>query len=742
MSKSLLCFIAVIIVSTLQYGCSLEGLPAHGDACPPDDKMGQLGYILFADMERCNRNGNCYGDSFEYDVCPETAPKCYRDTDKNYYCRTACPANSIACNGECIKPESDPAFCGAKGGCYDDDENSDDFRGVSCKSYQSCISGMCVKVQCGDNQHDFGDDCEDDSVRHCGSHDNNCENIAGWLSGSCNDGKCFAEKCSDEFIPVDGACVVSHDCDTIPEWCMDDGVTRLYCHGSEVRKEVCKNDERCFNGKCEQRIACNQADPPSCFDEATVSVCGDDLFLHMVQCGDNHMCYQGACFHESLCENGECFDPTPIGGECASNTFENKCNPPSSGIIYCEYDAVKDGDVYKLIDCAADGKICKNAKCVCDESEPPRCVDNHTVRACQEDGDFVDLPCPPGDLCNRGLCQTPSGSCHVQDDCSTSETCIENQCVFTPKCLPGVTESVCINGNTQIKFCNDKGDYEIMTCRFDEVCDGKSGSPKCVSRRGQFCDDNNFKKECAVDGEDSQYLVQCVNSRISFSRCPENNFCADFDGSVDCFLACDQAADTACLISSQSDKPIYGVCREISDAKGKKRLVFQYYDAYCDPSNEYSNFCIYDTTKKTIKFEILCRGESTSSQCSSDTGLCAAFASCAKRSASCDEQMATNCIPNPAGDGFILLKTSCGSAPCDIIHPTGDKNAPLAKCYETVSVELETGEVILYSTFGACHDDGTIRIFVPKGAQRLIKTCYNERAKDVSVNGREYCYCL
>lgn len=572
MLKSLRFLIAAIAASASLYGCSLENPPAYGDACPPDDKEGNLSYILLSNEERCDRLGDCHRESFEYDVCPEAAPTCYRDTNDDYYCRAACPANLIACNGECVKPESDPAFCGAKGGCYDDDENSDDFRGVSCKSYQSCISGKCAKVKCGDNQHDFGDDCEDDSVHHCGSHDNNCENIAGWLSGSCRDGVCFAETCTDDFIPVDGKCAVRHDCNVTPQWCMDDGKTRLYCHGSEVRKEVCASDEHCFDGKCEQSVACTPGDPPSCYDAATISVCGDDLFLHLEQCGDDHMCYQGACFHKSLCENGKCFDPTPIGGECASNTFENKCNASSSGIIYCEYDAVKDSDVYKLIDCSADGKICKNAKCVCDESEPPRCADNRTVRTCREDGEFVDLPCPPGDLCNRGLCQTPSGSCHVQDDCSASETCIENQCVFTPKCLPGVTKSVCINNNTQIKFCNDKGDYEMITCRFDELCNSESGNPKCVSKRGEFCDSNAFNDKCVVDENDNQYIEQCVNSRISYSRCDENYFCADFDGSVRCYLACDEVDDSACLIASHLDKPIYGVCREISDAKGKKKI--------------------------------------------------------------------------------------------------------------------------------------------------------------------------
>ena len=132
MSKLLRLIIATIVAATCLQSCSLERLPTYGNACPSENNTGSLSYIIVSEKERCDRNGDCFSDSFQYNVCPSSVPTCYRDTDNRYYCMSSCPSDQVACNGKCVNPDSADSFCGAKGGCFSDDPNSDDFKGIEC----------------------------------------------------------------------------------------------------------------------------------------------------------------------------------------------------------------------------------------------------------------------------------------------------------------------------------------------------------------------------------------------------------------------------------------------------------------------------------------------------------------------------------------------------------------------------------------------------------------------------------
>lgn len=739
MSKLLRLIIATIVAATCLQSCSLERLPTYGNACPSENNTGSLSYIIVSEKERCDRNGDCFSDSFQYNVCPSSVPTCYRDTDNRYYCMSSCPSDQVACNGKCVNPDSADSFCGARGGCFSDDPNSDDFKGIECKSYQSCKFAKCEKTKCNPGQHDYGDDCEDDSIRHCGSHDNDCETIGGWLSGACIDGVCVAQSCDDSFLLINGKCTTKRDCKTTPEWCSDDGKTRVYCNDGGFLQETCEGNDRCFNGKCEKRNACETSDAPSCHNDSTRSVCGDDLFWQKELCPSNHLCYQGECFHQSLCKDGVCNDPTPIGGSCASNTFEDKCNPTETGIIRCEYDAAKDGDVYTLIDCKREDKVCKNAKCICDPKEQPKCLDHHTARTCQANGEFLSTPCAPGDICNRGICQTPTANCETLSDCTEAQACIDNKCVFTPRCFPGITPTVCVGNNTQVKSCNERGEYEIETCKYDEICDSDSGEAKCISKRNAFCDMNTFKRRCVVDDDGTQLVELCSASRISYAECTSNNYCAEFDGEVNCYLSCQQLGFSECLTTIQLDKPLYGVCTEAVDAAGVKRQLFHDANAQCNAEKKYSGFCMYDSSnKELITLHVQCSQEVTPSTCSPTTGLCTGFQSCPSQSATCNGSVATNCVPDPYGDGFILLETDCGANPCDVYTPTGDSKTPIAQCY-TSDIQQSTG--ITYTSIGNCHEDGTIRTYDRISGYLITTSCVKGRIEATSTGGRKYCYC-
>ena len=137
--------ISVVLLS----GCSLDSVSEQGDKCPgKNDESGKtLQFIVKdtgSDSIRCNNAEDCpeYAENFELSICPKDVSACHQTTDDEYYC-LSCSSNQVACNGECVDPNSND-HCGASGKCNSIDPKSEDFYGKKCDTDQRCEKGVCT----------------------------------------------------------------------------------------------------------------------------------------------------------------------------------------------------------------------------------------------------------------------------------------------------------------------------------------------------------------------------------------------------------------------------------------------------------------------------------------------------------------------------------------------------------------------------------------------------------------------
>ena len=120
-------------------------------------------------------------------------------------CATSCLGTQVLCDGKCIDPQADNAFCGASlgGSCNSTSSSNANYQGVNCNfgtTGQSCLGGTC---RCPDNSTpNLSND-----LSHCGRCGNNCTALAGWSTGSCSSGSCSASGCTAGFCRSGSTCV-------------------------------------------------------------------------------------------------------------------------------------------------------------------------------------------------------------------------------------------------------------------------------------------------------------------------------------------------------------------------------------------------------------------------------------------------------------------------------------------------------------------------------------------------------
>ena len=137
-------------------------------------------------------------------------------------------------------------------------------------------------ITCDGGYHFYTKACEADSLEHCGSHDNNCLNIAGWGTGKCVDGECIIEACETGLSLKDNHCEID-----IPDCC---GPTCEQCPPNYV----------CSDGEC--KVNCSENTTfcdPFCIDLArSTEHCGDcdhNCNNEMPENGKTMRCDDGTC---------------------------------------------------------------------------------------------------------------------------------------------------------------------------------------------------------------------------------------------------------------------------------------------------------------------------------------------------------------------------------------------------------------------------------------------------------------
>lgn len=699
-------------------GCTLEHAIERGDRCPPrtggDMPEDGISFIVLEKNKICDEsNAGCFPESFAQKICPIEADTCYESTEHKYYCMKHCEEGRVACNGNCIDPKTDTAYCGARGLCTSDDPDSQQYSGAKCNEGQSCDNGTCRQVTCNEGEHKKGMTCEPDSKEACGSVENNCTLLPHVKEVECENAQCVIQKCESGYFHVDGECIAS-PCATKENRCSEDGLLRYYCDASNNPQiEKCEEGKECHSGVCISNVG------TKCTTEE--------------DCGEEEICREGSCI-----SNPDLADPT-LGEHCEQINYDARCGALGLSVLSCAFDETKDDFVVTSKPCG-DYTSCVDGKCVCESSMKPRCIDPETVEKCV-DGNLTTERCETGKACNGGICNIPGETCTASSDCPSNEetvyVCVRGQCLIQPNCYPGITAPRCENAST-LKKCDENGVLRTTTCQYYETCEStiKSGDT-CVSREGKACNEDSFTNQCFLAEDNNQYLEKCINNKIAFKNCTtagssSSMYCASIHGITECMFSCPSTHVESANCTADPYGAYFSMCTKGEDVAGNAGFFSVPYKGYCEKT--LAQYCYKDALKNITMMALDCNSLNPATTCDASLdpskGFCQGLASCSTPTASCDGKTAINCIPNPVGEGNVLITSDCASE-CDVYSPSSDSSWKMAKCY------LEKAGK--GSTFGLCLGDGTIGVL--EGDHSLILTCMANTVKLTSENGHEYCIC-
>lgn len=388
-------------------GCVLEPLPNYGEACPPGEgERGRLSYVQTGDSARCGDGDGCYADEFLYGVCPEEYAQCNIDTAGEYYCMQRCPSGQIACDGQCIEPQTNSSYCGAKDTCSDSGASCCGAYEV-CKAYQTCSDGSCRDKACTAGESV----CDGGVVYVCGAS----ESKTRWAeSQTCEGGACNAEKTG---------CPNAAPCEAGGVYILHGG---LKCSADGRKIYGCKDGDLYEAETCEPSSVCaDRAGTPACggyescsldgkivahgktvCDGARILTCANGVFEETENCAQN-----GG--EKTSCRDGACAVPNCFAG--GSKMDEGSAYCDGNVLKTCRAGVLDDG-----ADCAlnADGKtVCRDGAC----ATPRRCsVEAGGVTKILAHGDAfctenVLSACADGTIVKQ-YCEKTGGVCAPTND--------------------------------------------------------------------------------------------------------------------------------------------------------------------------------------------------------------------------------------------------------------------------------------------------------------------------------------
>jgi len=306
------------------------------------------------DTVHCGAKGSCMGSD------PDIENYQGVDCGSERHChegKCKCRGSLIWCDGKCIDPDTNDAFCGAKGHCNEESRNESNFKGIACDEKSFCQGGECVPFACDDaktlcRNADGKLECVDvaSDPLNCGQCGWNCGDKA-YDSLKSRD-TCINNKCQYECAPLSSCTntaycnknVCSIDVAHYPGVVCSADVyrTAAYCGGCDLRGEnlfsPCKGDapvcvdgaryecanpdkegdclkDACFTIMCKNRdTACGR----SCVD------CTQLPYADTVNCSEAGACVITKCketFHLSA-DGGHCVPNSPEACAPADTTSE------------------------------------------------------------------------------------------------------------------------------------------------------------------------------------------------------------------------------------------------------------------------------------------------------------------------------------------------------------------------------------------------------------------------------------
>ncbi len=641
---------------SLDEPCSTEGIT----------KCSQTGKRLvchkgFYVAETCDVGTICYEGECTKSCNPDTyVVTCY-DTDSLAVCGSdgtigpqKCEEGNICQNGHCLDASLEKCDNSFEQKCRDDSSFLTCQYGFivshKCEEGRTCSDGLCVAVNRCDSAS-YTPSCISDMVQK--TCQNGVETVHTCSEGQrCLDGKCTTacpdgfSYCSEDdkteyacingqltprycnsemFCHTDG-CPDVETCDhsTYTKTCASDTVTK-YCdpYLNIVKEEPCPTGQACFKGICVSDIPCTpQTFTPICDSTSTVKVCSNS--------GSGFTTYEDCKFGET-CENGICQTLTEScttgDVECASATIKRDCIDGIWHSSYC--------DIATQI-CTAGTCISKSDAVKCVNSDEISCDGNSIVKC--ENGYVAKYPCESGKHCDLGKCYD---NVTVGDACDTAT--FEQQCLDTEKVLichdNVVTELSCGTQMCKAGACVDKkceadsfkaectegtkytacesGIVVEKTCETNNHC--SKGVCQPDANEGDPCNESTFVKSCTTDGK----LAECVESKIAFSSCSEDNPVC-FNGAC---VACDPTKSSKACSSEKAFQECSATGEIVETACTGDDVCYLGNCTECDPSKT-TSICT-DNKLKTCnasgKFDVTdcpegykCDGNVCSDACTSN----------------------------------------------------------------------------------------------------------------------------
>ena len=402
---------------------------------------------------------------------------------------SSCATNYCYADSTCYYGLTDNQHCGSGNNCTNCLTKYTDLNGVG-----YCNSGTC-KLQCDtgyklNNTNDgcvlittgcfggqtmCGETCYDltKTTEHCGSCDNNCKDLTGWINPTCSESQCHADGCKVE----SGGCF-----DSTSQTCVDGNNDVLHCG---------KPGEDCQ--------PCTSSDPngfPYCDGGTCTTRCNDNYYWNGTKCvlhTTPTTCNNG----ETMCD-GECFDTTNTTNHCGS--CDNNCNDLTGWI----------------------NPSCNDSQCQatsCDESSNG-CFDK-TSKTCVDGSNDVLRCGKPGETCQKCSTSDPHGFPYcVNGSCTTR--CNNNYYWNGTVCEQVSTPTTCNNGETMCDGecfdttnttnhcgscgtdCNDLTGWMNPSCNNSQCqatgCDESSNG--CFDKTSKTCvDGSNDVLSCGKPGE-------------------------------------------------------------------------------------------------------------------------------------------------------------------------------------------------------------------------------------------------
>ncbi len=503
---------SVLTTVVFVHGCGLPEAIPMGEPCTGVDRD----HITFA-------QGICENNSCEENIkhslsknhCPDGLA-CFTSKDGVNSCKPACRVGEAKCGGECINPEGDIEYCGAKAGgkCDDPDPDSNDYAGEKCEDGKTCLSGQCVSNDCPDpdRQHpvmnsDGTFTCETDSSAACGSTDVKCKEGESCIAKKCTkecgsktqvvcNGECIEPSTDSRYCGAKENCKGAWNCESMGQQCIGGKCTTVDC--SNEGEMLCKVDgeNKCIDvtsdanncGSCNRK--CEESEP-----------------LH----AETRGCDKSECVY--ACEDGYQNCGTDSKPNCVDLTSDNK-NCGSCGKT-CEANEYCQNSTCNKNTCTGEYECGKSGQCL--THDPTGC--GRECKVCDVDLNSYESTCDDVGVCHVVKCQN---GYHFVSDTQMCEQNAQTSCGSTDKSdavdctsLPDVQEVQCINGTCIIGECSAGYHLHENTCEADSDDNCGAHGIKCVVSNGTSACQGGECKTTACDSGYHQEENYCTGDNTS-----------------------------------------------------------------------------------------------------------------------------------------------------------------------------------------------------------------------------------